>query len=136
MGSTSERLGSPHRPAPAGGLAAIGAESPPCAETAGRAKPGGDFLVDHEDFAERVRTLTPVQHAILRQIAEGKLNKQIAFDRGVSEATVKAHISTVLAKLGERSRVSAAVRFAVLSERQSREAYEDIWPAQPKVALP
>jgi DNA-binding NarL/FixJ family response regulator len=122
MGSMSERFSAPRPRVPAGALAALGAERPSCADAAERVRPGGDFLHDQESFAERVRTLTPVQRAILRQIAQGMLNKQIAHDRGVSEATVKAHISAVLAKLGERSRVSAAVRFAVLSEREGREA--------------
>ncbi len=42
-------------------------------------------------------------------LAEGLLNKQIAFELGVSEATVKAHVSAVLQKLGVDSRTQAVI---------------------------
>jgi DNA-binding NarL/FixJ family response regulator len=42
-------------------------------------------------------------------LAEGLLNKQIAYELGVSEATVKAHVSAVLQKLGVDSRTQAVI---------------------------
>lgn len=92
------------------------------AETPGALPPGRAFLENPDVFAERVRSLTPAQRAILGLVAQGQLNKQIAHRCGISEATVKAHISAVLGKLGERTRVSAAVRFAVFCERETRRA--------------
>ncbi|GGH24348.1 hypothetical protein GCM10007036_30700 [Alsobacter metallidurans] len=91
-------------------------------DTPGALPPGRVFLENPDLFAERVRSLTPAQRAILGLVAQGQINKQIAHRCGISEATVKAHISAVLGKLGERSRVAAAVRFAVFCERESRRA--------------
>jgi DNA-binding NarL/FixJ family response regulator len=45
-------------------------------------------------------------------IAEGLLNKQIAYELGVSEATVKAHVSAVLQKLGVDSRTQAVIKLS------------------------
>ncbi len=42
-------------------------------------------------------------------LAEGRLNKQIAYELGVSEATVKAHVSAILQKLGVESRTQAVI---------------------------
>ncbi|MBN9044536.1 MAG: response regulator transcription factor [Rhizobiales bacterium] len=57
----------------------------------------------------RLRTLTPQQARVLTMLAEGLLNKQIAYELGVSEATVKAHVSAVLQKLGVDSRTQAVI---------------------------
>lgn len=68
------------------------------------------------ELAERLRSLTPQQLRVLMMMAEGLLNKQIAHELGVSEATVKAHVSAVLQKLGVENRtkaVLAAGRFEV-----------------------
>ena len=81
--------------------------------------PGLDLRlsVSEEDaLAARLRSLTPQQLRVLMMMAEGLLNKQIAYELSVSEATVKAHVSAVLQKLGVENRtkaVLAASRFEV-----------------------
>jgi DNA-binding NarL/FixJ family response regulator len=42
-------------------------------------------------------------------LSEGLLNKQIAYELSVSEATVKAHVSAILTKLGVESRTQAVI---------------------------
>jgi DNA-binding NarL/FixJ family response regulator len=54
-------------------------------------------------------TLTPQQVRVLMMLGEGLLNKQIAFKLGVSEATIKAHVSAILQKLGVDSRTQAVI---------------------------
>ena len=49
---------------------------------------------------------------VLGMIGEGRLNKQIAYELGVSEATVKAHVSAILQKLGVDSRTQAVIRLS------------------------
>ena len=60
-------------------------------------------------LAQRAASLTPQQLRVLAGIAEGKLNKQIAFEMNVAETTVKAHITTILRKLGVLTRTQAAL---------------------------
>ncbi|MGF6177074.1 response regulator transcription factor [Ensifer sp. 4252] len=48
---------------------------------------------------ERHETLTPREHEVLQEIARGRLNKQIAFDLGISEVTVKLHRGNVMRKM-------------------------------------
>ena len=54
-------------------------------------------------------TLTPRETEILRWVAKGFANKQIAKEFGVEERTVKTHVSSLLSKLGLRSRTQAAL---------------------------
>ena len=61
------------------------------------------------ELAQRVARLTPQQFRVLDMLAEGLLNKQIAAELKVSEATVKAHVTAIFRKLGVRSRTQAAV---------------------------
>lgn len=60
----------------------------------------------------RIATLTPQQVRVLMMLSEGLLNKQIAFQLSVSEATVKAHVSAILQKLGVESRTQAVIAAA------------------------
>ena len=48
---------------------------------------------------ERLRTLTPRERQVLHEVARGRVNKQIAFDLGISEVTVKLHRSNVMRKM-------------------------------------
>ena len=66
---------------------------------------------DHEgaDLVRRLGSLTPQQIRVLMMVSEGLLNKQIAYELGVSEATVKAHVSAILQKLGVDSRTQAVI---------------------------
>lgn len=62
-----------------------------------------------DDFARRAAELTPQQSRVLELLSQGKLNKQIAHELSVGEATVKAHVTAILKKLGVRSRTQAAI---------------------------
>src|SRR6266852_3584589 len=64
---------------------------------------------DMTRLRDRLVTLTPQQVRVLMMLSEGLLNKQIAYELGVSEATVKAHVSAILQKLGVESRTQAVI---------------------------
>ena len=66
----------------------------------------------------RLNTLTPQQVRVLMMLSEGLLNKQIAYELGVSEATVKAHVSAILQKLGVESRTQAVIAAAKIEVGQ------------------
>ena len=70
------------------------------------------------DAAARLATLTPHQFRVLTMIAEGLLNKQIAFELGVSEATVKAHMTAIMRKLGVSNRTQVALAASQLAVEQ------------------
>lgn len=61
------------------------------------------------DLVRRLATLTPQQVRVLMMLSEGLLNKQIAHELSVSEATVKAHVSAILQKLNVESRTQAVI---------------------------
>src|SRR6195256_3231028 len=61
------------------------------------------------DLMVRLASLTPQQVRVLMMLSEGLLNQQIAYELGVSEATVKAHVSAILQKLGVESRTQAVI---------------------------
>jgi DNA-binding NarL/FixJ family response regulator len=60
-------------------------------------------------LAKKLATLTPQQVRVLMMLREGLLNKQIAYQLNVSEATIKAHVSAILTKLGVGSRTQAVI---------------------------
>ncbi|NDV87085.1 response regulator [Aurantimonas aggregata] len=66
------------------------------------------------ELIQRIRTLTPQQTRVLTMLGRGLLNKQIAYELGISEATIKAHVSAVLLKLGVDSRTQAVIRLSKL----------------------
>lgn len=70
---------------------------------------------DVADIINRLRTLTPQQSRVLGMLAEGLLNKQIAYALSVSEATIKAHVSAILLKLKVDSRTQAVIQFSKIS---------------------
>lgn len=78
--------------------AALGGAAP----TAAASEP-----VDH--VRREVAGLTPTQLKVLLAVLDGKLNKQIAFDLGMSEATVKAHMTAIMRKLDVQNRTQAAL---------------------------
>lgn len=65
--------------------------------------------VETNDLIARLSSLTPQQVRVLMMLGEGLLNKQIAYKLGVSEATIKAHVSAILQKLGVDSRTQAVI---------------------------
>lgn len=75
--------------------------------------PEVDLDADEDDEIEalvgRLATLTPQQVRVLMMLSEGLLNKQIAYELSVSEATVKAHVSAILQKLNVESRTQAVI---------------------------
>lgn len=65
-----------------------------------------------DDLSKRLATLTPQQVRVLMMLRSGLLNKQIAFELDVSEATIKAHVSAILLKLNVDSRTQAVIAAA------------------------
>ncbi len=64
---------------------------------------------EDEELIARLGKLTPQQVRVLMMLGEGLLNKQIAYELAVSEATIKAHVSAILQKLGVDSRTQAVI---------------------------
>ena len=64
---------------------------------------------DERAIAARIRELTPQQFRVLQMLGAGLLNKQIGYEMGVSEATVKAHMSGILRKLGANNRTQVVL---------------------------
>lgn len=71
--------------------------------------PDADDLDESVEVESRLARLTRQQMRVLMMLGEGLLNKQIAYKLGVSEATVKAHVSAILQKLGVDSRTQAVI---------------------------
>lgn len=70
-------------------------------------------------------TLTEREIDVLRLVARGKANKEIARDLSIGEKTVKTHVSSILAKLGVQSRTQAAlyaVQIGLISANQVGDA--------------
>ena len=70
------------------------------------------------DMMRRLANLTPQQLRVLMMLSQGLLNKQIAFELKVSEATVKAHVSAILQKLGVDSRTQAVIAVSKIDQGQ------------------
>ncbi|ALU44148.1 response regulator transcription factor [Pseudoalteromonas rubra] len=72
--------------------------------------------LDGEDkqLAQQIASLTPQQYKVLQYLHEGLLNKQIAYELNISEATVKAHITAIFRKLGVYNRTQAVLIAAKL----------------------
>lgn len=63
------------------------------------------------EFANKLEQLTPQQFKVLQCIADGLLNKQIAYELGVQETTIKQHASAILRKLNCVNRTQAGIMF-------------------------
>ena len=61
--------------------------------------------------AQKLRSLTPAQTRVMSCLSDGLLNKQIAFEMSISEATVKAHMTAIFRKLGANNRTQALLVF-------------------------
>jgi DNA-binding NarL/FixJ family response regulator len=88
------------------------------AEPAGYDPRAGEADAEVTDLLSRLQTLTPQQVRVLNMLSEGLLNKQIAYELGVSEATIKAHVSAVLLKLNVDSRTQAVIQLSKLGQLQ------------------
>ncbi|KUM53711.1 LuxR C-terminal-related transcriptional regulator [Rheinheimera sp. EpRS3] len=82
---------------------------------------------DDLDLAARVAQLTQQQYKVLYYLTEGWLNKQIAYDLHISEATVKAHITAIFRKLGVTNRTQVVIQ----AQRLTLEPPVDRAMAQP-----
>ncbi len=60
-------------------------------------------------LADKIASLTPQQYKIVKMFAEGLLNKQIAYELGLSEATIKSHSSAIFLKLAVKNRTQAVI---------------------------
>jgi DNA-binding NarL/FixJ family response regulator len=89
---------------------------PPDLDLAAAADPGASLAL------RRLSSLTPQQVRVLMMLSEGLLNKQIAYELSVSEATVKAHVSAILKKLGVDSRTQAVIAASNIEK--------GLWPAK------
>jgi len=70
------------------------------------------------DMVRRLASLTPQQVRVLMMLSTGLLNKQIAYELSVSEATVKAHVSAILQKLDVDSRTQAVIAASKIATGQ------------------
>jgi len=69
-----------------------------------------DVPEEDQKFATNLASLTPQQFRVLTMLTEGLLNKQIAYELNVSEATIKAHVTAILRKLSVHSRTQAVIQ--------------------------
>ena len=70
---------------------------------------GGAARHHRGDMAQRFKLLTPMQRRVLDLLRQGKFNKQIAYELGAAESTVKAHVTAILHKLNLSSRLQAVI---------------------------
>jgi len=82
-------------------------------ETTASDLPGNN--VSEVELAERMSKLTPQQFKVLMMMSQGLLNKQIAYELGVSEATIKAHVTAIMNKLGVNNRTQAVLAASQLA---------------------
>ncbi|HIF9538310.1 TPA: LuxR C-terminal-related transcriptional regulator [Photobacterium damselae] len=68
-----------------------------------------DTLDETDELVEKIATLTPQQLKVLKMLADGLLNKQIAYELDVSEATIKAHMTAIFRKLSVTNRTQAVI---------------------------
>ncbi|GAM65162.1 transcriptional regulator [Vibrio ishigakensis] len=61
------------------------------------------------DISDKLASLTPQQYKVLGMLADGLLNKQIAYELDVSVATIKAHMTAIFRKLGVNNRTQAVI---------------------------
>ena len=70
---------------------------------------GAALAPDEARLARALAGLTPAQFRVLGMVCAGLLNKQVAYELSITEATVKAHMSAVLRKLGVHTRTQAVM---------------------------
>lgn len=73
-----------------------------------------DELNHNADLSEKIRILSPRQLDVLKLIAEGKSNKQIAYELGLTEGTVKLHVTAILKLLNVYNRTGAVAQATTL----------------------
>ncbi len=76
------------------------------------------------DVADALSTLTPQQFRVASMLVEGLLNKQIAYELEVKEATIKAHMTEIFRKLGVHSRTQAVLALSSLAVEPPQDLVE------------
>jgi DNA-binding NarL/FixJ family response regulator len=76
-----------------------------------------NIIDETNDLEEKVAALTPQQHKVLGMLTDGLLNKQIAYELNVSEATIKAHMTAIFRKLGVKNRTQAVILLNSMNEQ-------------------
>jgi DNA-binding NarL/FixJ family response regulator len=84
-----------------------------------RQQPEAALTAPATDLPAPFARLTPTQRKVLGGVYSGQLNKQIAFDLGIAEATVKAHMTALMRKLDVRNRTQLAVTAQALGWSES-----------------
>jgi DNA-binding NarL/FixJ family response regulator len=93
---------------------------------AGRAHLSGEA----QELVERLRQLTPQQLKVLTRVCEAKLNKQIAFELGITETTIKAHITLIFKKLGMHSRTQAVLTMQRMKPELAETEFSGLFGAE------
>ena len=70
---------------------------------------------NEQSVADSLALLTPQQFRVASMVSQGLLNKQIAYELNVTEATIKAHMTEIFKKLGVHSRTQVALTLSQLS---------------------
>jgi FixJ family two-component response regulator len=70
---------------------------------------------EETEVSQRLARLTKRERQVCELVAQGLLNKQIAYELGVSEATIKAHVSAILLKLNVDSRTQAVIQLGKIN---------------------
>ncbi len=81
-----------------------------------------ETISDDESVSENVKTLTPRQIDVIRLIAKGRSNKQIAYELGLTEGTVKLHVTAILKIFNVYNRTGAvmeATRLGLIKENEN-----------------
>ena len=79
-----------------------------------------DLACEQDDeFVSKISSLTPQQLKVLSMIADGKLNKQIAYELHIQETTIKHHVSAILRKLDVVNRTLAGIMYQQLQVEDS-----------------
>ncbi|MBK8173728.1 MAG: response regulator transcription factor [Rhodospirillales bacterium] len=76
----------------------------------------GERPTQSERLRDRIAALTPGELRVFELLAQGKSNKIIAYELGIKESTVKAHITAILRKLRVHSRTQAVIAARELSD--------------------
>lgn len=71
--------------------------------------------METSELVDRINSLTDREKAVFEAVADGKMNKVIGFDLGISERTVEVHRANVMKKLNVRT-LAELIRFKILSE--------------------
>ena len=87
-----------------------------CTKAPGTARDQFIYISEEKEIAGKLSKLTPAQYRVLQMIADGLLNKQIAYEMNIQEPTVKNHVSAILQKFEVNNRTQASTLFQKLKQ--------------------